>query len=944
MLFHKKKLSLFISAISAFGVAALAPSQASAQDAADAATEEVLVTGFRSSLEKSLNVKREAVNARESIVAEDMGKMPDQNLAESIQRVPGVAILRQGGEGRQISLRGLGADFTHVTLNGMEVPASTAGLDSGGGTNRGRGFDFNVFPAELFNRIDVNKAAMASEEEGGIAGSVNLYTMRPLDSTSTNFVLSGKAAYNDLSEELEPRISAIYRGNNPQETIGWMLAGSYTQRTSHQDGYGTVRWTSPFKDGNRAFEGTEPMLIREDPNDPDSDLIPNPNADIRNSYWYPRLPRQDSFHHEQDRAGFSAGLQLKPAEELDISLNYVYSEFENTIDSYNSFAQFRRNKGFGWPHNSFVDGAELVTRSNGGVTQVVAGTFDGVGLRTESRRNTNNTEFDQFTADFEWSIQDNIVLSGMLGTAGSDFTQDYFRVNIENSLDRNQDSVPGDGAGSRFTYDFTGDSNVALMDFHDFDPTNPSNFVIQNNETIRKFGVDRKNDTGRLDLEWDLNEMHQIKAGVIMNARNVESTEYRQEQETLPDNSELANIGKVFTYDDAGDYGSDTQLDFWVLDFGKAIPLFGTQSSNYSLRQGEGISTWKVVEDTLGFYAEYNLEAELAGRTLRLNAGIRNVATDVSATGYTTDEDDNATEKVEENSFSNTLPALNIAYNATEDMILRLGLAKTLTRPGLSSLVPNRTYSDVNNTVSGGNSQLEPLLSDDINLTWEWYFADEALVAVNYFIKDIESFISRPEVPDQPLREEDIPIVESLYPDQPTLVDDLWTYQNAENTEGSEINGWEIAYQQTFTQLPGFWSNFGVLANYSSVDGETLVTRGGVEEKAPITGMSESAYNATLYYEVETWGARIAWNSRDDYVTRNIGSNSNYSENTTGTTQVDFNSHYNINDMVTLTFEIVNLTDEHERLYTTGEFGDSNLVREYNHTGRQFFLGVSAKF
>ena len=129
-----------------------------------------------------MTLKRDAVNVRESIVTEDIGKMPDLNLAEAIQRVPGVTIVREGGEGRQLSLRGLGADFTQVTLNGMEVPASTGGLDSSGAINRGRAFDFNVFPAELFSRIDINKSLVASIEEGGVGGAVQMYTAGGLDS------------------------------------------------------------------------------------------------------------------------------------------------------------------------------------------------------------------------------------------------------------------------------------------------------------------------------------------------------------------------------------------------------------------------------------------------------------------------------------------------------------------------------------------------------------------------------------------------------------------------------------------------------------------------------------------------------------------------------------------------------------------------------------------
>jgi len=183
--------------------------------------EEIVIKGFRRSLEQSVDLKRAAVNVRDSIVAEDIGKMPDLNLAEAIQRVPGVAIVREGGEGRQMSLRGLGAGFTRVTLNGMEVPSSTGGLDSSGGVNRGRTFDFNVFSAELFNRIDVNKSAIASIEEGGLAGSVEMYTARPLDNPGTRGTVSVQAGYNDLSEDVSPRPSAPR--TRPRPSASWSL-------------------------------------------------------------------------------------------------------------------------------------------------------------------------------------------------------------------------------------------------------------------------------------------------------------------------------------------------------------------------------------------------------------------------------------------------------------------------------------------------------------------------------------------------------------------------------------------------------------------------------------------------------------------------------------------------------------------------------------------------
>ncbi len=911
MYFKKNKLSVLVAALSGLtGASALMSQQALAQD--EPITEEVVVKGIRQSIQKSMTIKREAMNARESIVAEDIGKMPDSNLAEALQRQPGVAIVREGGEGRQISLRGLDSDFTHVTLNGMEVPSSAGGLDSSGGVNRGRGFDFNVFSAELFNRIDINKSAMASIEEGGIAGSVELYSMRPLDNPDLNLSVSGQLGYNSLSKENDPRFTLIYSGTNDAETVGWMLSAAYTERNAFQDGFGTVRWHSPEADGDRSFAGNNTALSDE----------------AVNGLWYPRLPRQDSFHHLQERLGLSGALQFRPSDTLEFGLNYVSSSFDSTVNSYNSFAQFRRNgPQWGWPNITVED---VTVATQGGVDYAVAGTFSGVGLRTESRRQEDSTDFSQITADFKWDLADNLILSGMVGNASSDFEEFYFRANIETHLD-NVDTPEENDGGTVFTYDFTGNANVASLDY-DIDVTDADNFYIMDNERIRTYIVDRTNDTQRLDLEWLLSDEHNFKFGLIMNDREVDSQELRQNEDVPTD---LDAISTVYRYDDTGGYGDDTELEFVVLDFASAMPAFGL---NQELAVGEGVQTWTVQEETTGVYAEYNLNTEIAGHGFRMNAGIRNVSTDVTATGWVGD-----TQNVETNDFSNTLPSVNFTYDINEDMLLRLNLAKTLTRPGMSSLAPSKDYTNTNQTVSGGNSQLEPLLSDDFNFSWEWYFDEEAAVAISIFTKDIESFISSP-TNEEVLRAEDRPIVASLYPSEPELLDQVWTYSTSSNTEGSKIDGWEIAYQHAFANAPGFWSNFGVLANYSHVEGTTVVTRNDVEEDAPLPGLSEDSYNFTVYYEEEKWGSRLAVNNRDDYVTRNIGSNSNYSEATTGPTHVDFNAYYNLNENVTLTLEVINLTNEFERLYTTGPTGTMNLIREYNSTGRQFYLGVRATF
>jgi TonB-dependent receptor len=839
-------------------------------------------------------------------VTEDIGKMPDLNLAEAIQRLPGVAIVREGGEGRNIDIRGLGANFTQVTLNGMEVPASTGGLDSSGAINRGRAFDFNVFPAELFTRIDVNKAIPASVEEGGVSGAVQMYTGRALNLPGTRGSVLLQGGYNDLSEESDPRFTATFSTTNAAKTVGFMVSAAQMGRNSWQDGFGTVRFARPDTPAST----------------PGSGFAANPTGvsdqQLRNA-WYPRLPRQDSFRHDQERRGVASALQFRPNERLDVNLNLVYSQFEATTTSYNSFAQFRflGNAGF-----RFITPIDVTLAPQGSGEVAVAGTFRNVELRTESREADDKTTFNQLTADFEYDINDNMILTGMVGRATSEYEDLLFRVNM--------DSVVPNAV---FSYDFRRNPDVAAIDF-DFDVTNPANFAIQTDGLLQRNLVDRTNDTAKLDLDWYFRTGHSIRVGAIYNEREVDSQIFQQVATTVP-TVPLASISRVFDFVDAGGYGSGTELRFLVLDFARAKEAFRF-GSNFQPFRGPGRATWVVTEDTAGAYGEYNLVTMLKNRGFRLNLGARFVDTKTTALGWLTSDLSNT----ETNSYSNLLPSLNVAYDARENLVLRAGVSRSLTRPSLAVLAPVKAYGNTNLTVSGGNSQLEPLVSNNLDLGVEWYFTNQSVLGLVVFYKDVESFISSPTT-QEPLRPEDRAAVAAVFPTQPQLLDPslIWTYSTAANTDGTKLEGFEIAYQQSFKGLPGILGNFGFNGNYSYVDAETEVTRSGRVVTVPLTGMSNNSWNATLYYEVSRWGSRVSVNNRDDYVTNNLGQNGNVSEATTGPVRWDMSAFWHLNKRFTLSLEGINLTDEEERLYTTGD-GTMNLVREINQSGRQFFLGV----
>jgi len=206
-------------------------------------TETITVTGIRAALESALTAKKEDNGIVDVVKAEDIAKFPDTNLAESLQRIPGVVIDRDAGEGRSITVRGLGSDFTRVRINGIEALATTGGTDSSGGNNRSRGFDFNVFASELFRSITVRKSASADVDEGSLGATVDLQTSRPFDfPRGTTASASVQGRYNDLSKSTDPRMAFLVSHTTDDKKFGLLLSAAYSKRQLYEEGFSTVRW------------------------------------------------------------------------------------------------------------------------------------------------------------------------------------------------------------------------------------------------------------------------------------------------------------------------------------------------------------------------------------------------------------------------------------------------------------------------------------------------------------------------------------------------------------------------------------------------------------------------------------------------------------------------------------------------------------------------------
>lgn len=860
---------------------------------------EIVVTGFRGSLEKAQDLKRRAINVTESILAEDMAKMPDLNLSESIQRLPGVAISREGGEGRNITLRGFSPDFTRTTLNGMEVPASSDGLDSGGFTlNAGRAFDFHVFASELFNRIDVQKTQRASIEEGGIAGTVDLYSAKPFDFKGFHVVASAQGGYNAMTRKVDPRATVMLSDTFADDTIGILLSAAYSKRTVYQEGFASVRWTSPFVNGD-SWADTNPTVSGTPTNCGAADRL--------DCLWAPRLPRADFFGNDQKRLGLTGSIQVKPVEGMKISFDALFSQLDNDRYSYNSM-EWLLTHG---PAGNFVGQTPVSFTIAPNGKDLIAASFNDITSWYESRHQTSKSKFQQYVLSGDYQLSDTLKLDAMVGKA-------------RDTADRTELRFYSRSTPHFYSYDYRDSIDVARVGYGNYDPNNVNNFIDAITAANRLNNVVKDNFTAKANLTFEKGAFT-AQLGVAHNRRLVS---YSEGQGNLPGFAPK-NYLTAFPIAHFGDGVVDGGLPtFAVIDF-DAIANSGLISTSYTTNTGAG---WKVVEKTTGGYGELTGEVFLGAMKLRLDGGVRYVRTDVSSSATIA-----GSPVTIERHYDNFLPSFNAALNITPDLVARFAYARSMTRPGLASLnIAAPVFEYTTRTVSNlGDPNLKPYLSNDFDIGLEWYFGKGGLIAIGGFKKDIASSLTTSVVQQSVPRE----YWAAIYADprySPSYNADPATaqytfYKTVNTSGGNSVTGFEATLNLPFTFLPGLLSNLGFASNYTHVSARDS------------TGLSPNSYNFTGYYDTGKMGLRVSVNKRDDYLLSEPGGNGHVQERKYGPTQVDLSAYYNVTKRLSLNVQGINITNEKERIYGTGD-GSQYLVREFSKTGAQWFVGARYQF
>ncbi|HEX8216756.1 MAG TPA: TonB-dependent receptor, partial [Allosphingosinicella sp.] len=460
--------------------------------------EAIVVTGFRQSLRAALSQKRDANSIVDVIRAEDIADFPDNNLAESIQRIPGVTITRDQGEGRQITVRGLGPLFTRVRINGMEGLSTTGGADASGGANRSRSFDFNIFASELFNQITVRKSATADVEEGSLGATVDLQTARPFDFRD-DFTVAGsvQAGYNDLSDSTDPRIAALVSTQLADGRLGILVSAAYSTRGIREEGPSTVRWERGTDNGGFAAASTLPT-----------------GATQGMAFFHPRIPRYDSYAYDTERLGLTGSVQFRPNESTLISFDALYARFQSErTEQYLEALSFSRS-GTGKPQTVILPGA-VVDEHN----SLVSGTFNNVDVRVETRFDELTTEFQQYTASLRQEFGESLTLNLLGG-----YSQSNFSNPIQTTVALDVNNVQGYG------YDFS-QGRLPAFNYGNLNVEDASRYTLGEIRLRPQF-VDNDFRVARADLAWEFSPSLTLRVGGDYKRYGFDSRELRRSSET----------------------------------------------------------------------------------------------------------------------------------------------------------------------------------------------------------------------------------------------------------------------------------------------------------------------------------------------------------------------------------------------------------------------------
>ena len=921
---NKGKLLLSVCAASL--AASMFGTAVYAQTDTPAATDStvVVVTGIKKSLADAARIKRTSNGVVDAITAEDIGKFPDANLAESLQRISGVSIDRSNNEGNQVTVRGFGPSFNLVTLNGRQMPNSSS-LQSEGVS---RSFNFKDLASEGVSAVEVYKTGRADVASGGIGATINIRTPRPFDYKDTIAVVSAKGIFDTSTEvgsKLTPEVSGLFSKKFMEGKLGLLVAGSYSERNSRKDRVGTQGWVR--NRGNAANIDTSAI---------DTSLNPT------KSWWAPWTVDVDNWDTHRERTNLQGVVQFKPIDSLKVTADYTMSRLKETTQMHRMSYWFDSPRGKTDANGTMVDVSTPNDELNFWSWDYFKQTDnDSVGLNIA----WDATDTLTFTLDASDSTSKSNP-DGQTAETLADLYNPGKKVDIAAHFGGDIPSVTYDD--SRLVGGAYNKANIASDLFQ------KRGYSMNNN--IKQIQLDGKwrnaQDGALTSINFGLSNIDyniDTALSATFSFVNVPLTDLDLTFQPLGSTADqFSGSGNLFP-----------QIPFYsAQQFVDIVEANGQYALNPPVTNG-------VEEKTTAAYLSFDFATEFNGMPVKANAGVRYEKTDVNA--YSVQQgvtglnfrhgqelqviyDGVAARQELKGGYSEILPNLDVNMSVRDNLLVRASYSKTIARSSISSMFPATTLSARPGgpyNASQGNPNLLPYASNNLDVSLEWYYKPGSYASLGYFRKYVDNFIGATVVKGTVNDVNGNPITDpSVNPragcpdlsatpnpaclSQPGDPNVIWDISTVTNLESREVDGWEAAVQHTFGE-----TGFGILLNATLVNSDASVDPYNFNTVIALTGLSNSA-NAVVFYEKHGFQARLAYNWRDKFLLA-LGTEPTY---TAAYGQLDLSASYDLSSRFTVFFEGLNVTNATTRRY--GRF-EAQLI-DAEQYGSRYSIGLRAKF
>jgi iron complex outermembrane receptor protein len=899
--------------------AAPAAPAAAASAAAQQQLEAVTVTGIRASREKSLEQKRNADSLVEVVTAEDIGKMPDKNVADAIQRVPGVNIASSaGGEGGfsendRVSIRGTSPSLTQTLINGHAVSTGDWFVLNLFGTTVGRSASYSLLPSELVGKVTVHKSQTADLPEGGVAGAVNIETRHPLDfKKGLSGEISLGAMHSSLADKTDPQLSGLLGFRNDAKTFGVLIQLFDQKQHLRRDGSEVLGYYAI--DGSVFAPGATTVV----------NGAAKPTASL-SGVLAPSLIGASLFEQTRHRKGGALEVQFKPADNVTLGASFFQSDVDDTNMNTNFMASPKWLLQAGIAPTSATLSADGKTLLGAAFPETGAANsiINDSGIRPGAKQSSN-----YFNLDGKWLVNDALTVTGQVGKTRGVGESQEFASEVGNV----------GGAGNTplaLTYMMNGVGRAPNVGFTSSTGADFRSYANQywnwNFGALVKVPDDEK--YGSLDFDWavDKGVLESIKFGARVTDHSRDNGNWLSSGPnwanpnvgtTLPvwnGGTYPSNFGSAFGAPFTGQFRLDpAALAQWATISTVANPNPNATFNYDPVQRHEWANDFDVREKTYAGYVMGNF----AGTNWRANAGVRIVQTKGH---YSTLRSPNSTDPASsidntslfgpfvkeftDRSYVDVLPSANLKYSLAKDFALRFAVAKTMARPDYTALSSTTSLNDQLNTGSSGNPNLDPVRSTNFDVAAEWYFAPRSLLSFGVFHQHFTSFVDyqvAPSVHFSDLHQR----METYNITQPINV-------------GAKNTGFEVGYQQPI------FGNFGINANYTYADGK-------VDGGGEMSGNSRNTYNAEAFYEGDKLSARLAYSYRSSF----YGSyDRGVKMHMDGVGTLAASINYRINDTFSVSLEGLNLNNP-----TLKYYGDNReQPRAFYSNGRQYYLTLRAK-